>query len=66
MNWAYPVHPAAPTSPFRQPQPTTTSPPPVVMEDHLTAVERRDLRRQHRRAAASYPADWPVSPKLSR
>lgn len=38
----------------------------IVMEDHLTASERRDLRRQHKRAAASYPGDWPVSPKLPR
>jgi peptide deformylase len=37
----------------------------VVMEDRLTAPERRDLRRQHKRVAANYPADWPASPKLS-
>jgi hypothetical protein len=36
------------------------------MEDHLTASERRDLRRQHKQAAADYPGDWPASPKLSR
>jgi peptide deformylase len=38
----------------------------IVMEDHLTAAERRDLRRQHKRVAASYPGDWPVSPRLTR
>ena len=31
----------------------------VVMEDHLTAAERRDLRRQHRKAAKRYPDTWP-------
>ena len=36
----------------------------IVMEDHLTDAERRDLRRQHKRAAAGYPDDWPVSAKL--
>jgi peptide deformylase len=34
----------------------------IVMEDHLTASERRDLRRQYKRAAASYPGGWPASP----
>ncbi|MBO0803052.1 MAG: peptide deformylase [Nocardiopsaceae bacterium] len=38
----------------------------IVMEDHLTASERRALRRQHKRVAASYPDDWPVSPMLPR
>lgn len=37
----------------------------IVMEDHLSAPERRDLRRQHKQAAASYPDDWPASPTLS-
>src|ERR1700761_851927 len=32
----------------------------VVMEDRLTAPERRALHRQHKQAAARYPADWPV------
>jgi peptide deformylase len=32
----------------------------IVMEDHLTAADRRDLRRQHRKVAASYPNDWPT------
>lgn len=32
----------------------------VVLEDHLTARERRDLRRQHARAAADYPEHWPA------
>ena len=32
----------------------------IVMEDHLAAAERRDLRRQHRKAAAFYPNDWPA------
>ncbi|WP_030160559.1 peptide deformylase [Glycomyces sp. NRRL B-16210] len=31
----------------------------VVMEDHLTAAERRDLRRRHRKVAARYPDSWP-------
>jgi peptide deformylase len=38
----------------------------TVMEDHLTAAERRALRRQHEQVAASYPADWPASPRLTR
>jgi peptide deformylase len=37
----------------------------IVMEDHLSASERRDLRRQHKRVAANYPDDWPASPELS-
>jgi peptide deformylase len=37
----------------------------IVMEDHLSASERRDLRRQHKRIAANYPDDWPASPELS-
>jgi peptide deformylase len=38
----------------------------IVMEDHLSPSERRDLRRQHRRVAAGYPDDdWPASPRLS-
>jgi len=37
----------------------------IVMEDHLTPSERRDLRRQHQRVAAEYPDDWPVSPRRS-
>ena len=36
----------------------------VVMEDHLSGAERRELRRQHRRVAGRYPADWPASPML--
>jgi len=32
----------------------------VVMEDHLTAAGRRDLRRQHKRVAASFPSTWPA------
>ncbi|MGH3219565.1 MAG: peptide deformylase [Streptosporangiaceae bacterium] len=32
----------------------------IVMEDHLTASERRDLRRQHKRAAGNYPGGWPA------
>jgi peptide deformylase len=32
----------------------------IVMEDHLTAAERRDLRRQHEMVAAQYPDDWPA------
>jgi peptide deformylase len=38
----------------------------IVMEDHLTAPERRDLRRQHKQVAANYPEEWPASPKLPR
>lgn len=36
----------------------------IVMEDHLTASERRPLRRQHKQVDADYPDDWPVSAKL--
>lgn len=32
----------------------------IVMEDHLTEAERRDLRRQHRRAAFRFPSSWPA------
>ena len=32
----------------------------VVMEDHLTAAERRELRRQHKRVAANFPDNWPA------
>jgi peptide deformylase len=32
----------------------------IVMEDHLTAAERRDLRRQHKKVANLYPGDWPT------
>ena len=32
----------------------------VVLEDHLTARERRDLRRQHARAADDYHERWPA------
>ena len=32
----------------------------IVMEDHLTAVERRDLRHQHKKVASLYPNDWPT------
>ncbi|MGO9873461.1 MAG: peptide deformylase [Acidimicrobiia bacterium] len=32
----------------------------VVMEDHLTAAERRELRRQHERVAANFPDKWPA------
>ena len=35
----------------------------IVMEDRLSASERRDLRRQHRRVAPDYPDDWPASPR---
>jgi peptide deformylase len=35
----------------------------IVMEDHLPASERRDLHRQHKRAATGYPDDWPASPR---
>lgn len=38
----------------------------IVMEDHLTASERRDLRRQHKRTAANYPSGWPAAPKPSQ
>jgi peptide deformylase len=37
----------------------------IVMEDHLTAAERRDLRAQHNQVAADYPDDWPVTPRLT-
>lgn len=33
----------------------------IVLEDHLTEAQRRELRRQHNKAAARYPADWPAS-----
>jgi len=36
----------------------------IVMEDHLSTSERRDLRRQHKQVAANYPDDWPASPTL--
>jgi peptide deformylase len=32
----------------------------VVMEDPLTEAVRRELRRQHKRAAADYPDNWPT------
>ena len=32
----------------------------VVMEDYLTASERRDLRRQHKSVAAHFPDNWPA------
>lgn len=32
----------------------------VVMEDLLTAAERRELRRQHKRVAANFPGNWPA------
>jgi peptide deformylase len=35
----------------------------IVMEDHLSPSERRNLRRQHKRVAADYPDDWPASPE---
>ena len=38
----------------------------IVMEDHLSVPERRDLRRHHKQVAANYPKDWPASPKPSR
>jgi len=31
----------------------------IVMEDHLPANERRDLRRQYKEVDASFPEDWP-------
>lgn len=34
----------------------------IVFGDHLTAAGRRELRRQHKRAAARYPAGWPAEP----
>jgi peptide deformylase len=37
----------------------------VVMEDHLSPSERRNLRRQHKRVAADFPDDWPASPTRS-
>jgi peptide deformylase len=37
----------------------------IVMEDHLAPSERRNLRRQHNRAAPDYPDDWPASPRRS-
>jgi peptide deformylase len=37
----------------------------IVMEDRLSTSERRNLRRQHKQAAANYPDDWPVSQMLS-
>jgi peptide deformylase len=30
----------------------------VVMEDHLTAAERRELRRQHKSVSAYFPDNW--------
>lgn len=32
----------------------------IVMEDHLTAAERRDIHRQHRKIANQYPRTWPA------
>lgn len=32
----------------------------IVMEDHLTLIERADLRRQHEQVATNYPYDWPA------
>ncbi len=32
----------------------------IVMEDHLTAAERRDLRHQHKKVASLYPNEWPT------
>lgn len=32
----------------------------VVMEDHLTAADRRELRRQHQRVATNFPDNWPT------
>jgi peptide deformylase len=32
----------------------------VVMEDHLTPSERRELRRQHKSVAAHFPDNWPA------
>jgi peptide deformylase len=37
----------------------------IVMEDHLTAEERRELRNQHNQIAALYPDDWPLTPRLA-
>lgn len=35
----------------------------LVMEDHLTPSEKRDLRRQHGQVAARYPLTWPADPE---
>jgi peptide deformylase len=32
----------------------------IVMEDHLTSPERRDLRRQHAKVASQYSRSWPA------
>lgn len=32
----------------------------IVMEDHLSPVERRALRRQHAKASRDYPTSWPA------
>jgi peptide deformylase len=32
----------------------------VVMEDHLTAAERRELHRQHKSVATNFPDNWPA------
>jgi peptide deformylase len=37
----------------------------IVMEDHLNASERKNLRRQHHQVAPDYPDDWPVSLRRS-
>lgn len=34
----------------------------IVMEDRLTPVERRQLRRQHKKASGRYPEGWPAWP----
>jgi peptide deformylase len=35
----------------------------IVLEDRLTADQRRDLRGQHERIATLYPDDWPATSK---
>ncbi|HET9077766.1 MAG TPA: peptide deformylase [Acidimicrobiales bacterium] len=32
----------------------------IVMEDRLTPAERRQLRRQHKKASGRYPEGWPA------
>ena len=32
----------------------------IVMEDHLTPAERRDIHRQHKKIAKRYPRTWPA------
>ncbi|MEH0058835.1 peptide deformylase [Auritidibacter ignavus] len=32
----------------------------IVMEDHLTPAERRDIHRHHKKVAKQYPSNWPA------